>query len=181
MIVIADTAPLNYLALIDEIHILPLMYGKVIIPDAVFLELQSAGTPQEIRNWLESSPSWLEVKTVSSPPDMSLGKLDAGEREAIQLAEELSPSTIIIDDKEGRKAAEARNIKVIGTLGVLGDAAASGLVDLPKALEQLNETNFRLTSQLMQTILERDAERKSAGQTQTISEQTQQEQEPDNT
>jgi predicted nucleic acid-binding protein len=35
MIVVADTSPINYLLLIQEIDILPKMYGKVVIPRAV--------------------------------------------------------------------------------------------------------------------------------------------------
>src|SRR5260370_21519590 len=41
MIVVADTSPVNYLALIDEINILPQMFGRVLVPEAVFQELQS--------------------------------------------------------------------------------------------------------------------------------------------
>jgi len=31
-VVISDTSPLNYLVLIDEIDVLPRLYGRVIIP-----------------------------------------------------------------------------------------------------------------------------------------------------
>lgn len=40
MIVIADTTPVSYLILINEINILALLYGRVIIPMAVFEELR---------------------------------------------------------------------------------------------------------------------------------------------
>jgi predicted nucleic acid-binding protein len=33
MIVVADTSPINYLLLIQEIDILPKMYGKVVSPE----------------------------------------------------------------------------------------------------------------------------------------------------
>ena len=33
MIVIADTSPLNYLILIDEIHLLPDLFGRVLLPE----------------------------------------------------------------------------------------------------------------------------------------------------
>lgn len=35
MLVVADTSPLNYLAWINEVEILPQLYGKVIIPTEV--------------------------------------------------------------------------------------------------------------------------------------------------
>ena len=31
-VVVADTTPLNYLALIDEIEVLPRLYGRVLAP-----------------------------------------------------------------------------------------------------------------------------------------------------
>jgi predicted nucleic acid-binding protein len=35
MIVVADTTPLNYLALIGEVDLLPLLFGRVLVPGAV--------------------------------------------------------------------------------------------------------------------------------------------------
>jgi predicted nucleic acid-binding protein len=35
MIVVADTSPINYLILIEEIDILPKMYGSVVVPQTV--------------------------------------------------------------------------------------------------------------------------------------------------
>lgn len=40
MIVIADTTPLNHLILIDQVSLLRALYGRVIVPQAVFSELQ---------------------------------------------------------------------------------------------------------------------------------------------
>ena len=34
MIVVADTSPLNYLVLIDEIDLLPAIFGRVLLPHA---------------------------------------------------------------------------------------------------------------------------------------------------
>ena len=39
MIVVSDTSPICYLVLIEAIDLLPQLYGQVIIPQAVLLEL----------------------------------------------------------------------------------------------------------------------------------------------
>jgi predicted nucleic acid-binding protein len=39
-VVIPDTSPINYLVLIGEISLLPRLYGKILIPDAVLTELR---------------------------------------------------------------------------------------------------------------------------------------------
>jgi predicted nucleic acid-binding protein len=40
MIVIADATPLNYLILIDQAELLPRLFDRILIPPAVFAELQ---------------------------------------------------------------------------------------------------------------------------------------------
>ncbi|MGH9949283.1 MAG: hypothetical protein ACRD6X_19090 [Pyrinomonadaceae bacterium] len=39
MIIVADTSPINYLVLINEIDILPGLFEQITIPQAVFEEL----------------------------------------------------------------------------------------------------------------------------------------------
>ena len=40
MVVIADTSPLNYLILIGHVDVLKELYGEVVIPRAVLVELR---------------------------------------------------------------------------------------------------------------------------------------------
>jgi len=62
MIVIADTTPLNYLVLIDCVRVLPQLYGRVLIPPAVWQEFQRPETPEAVRAWLAKRPAWLEIR-----------------------------------------------------------------------------------------------------------------------
>ena len=62
MIVVADTSPINYLILIEEIDILPKIYGSVVIPHTVREELLRASAPQLVRSWVDHLPIWLEVR-----------------------------------------------------------------------------------------------------------------------
>ncbi len=48
MIVVADASPLNYLVLIDQIDLLPVLYQKVQIPEAVFAELRRPRAPKSV-------------------------------------------------------------------------------------------------------------------------------------
>src|SRR5271155_4824360 len=130
MIVVADTSPINYLILIEEIHILPKMYGTVVIPAAVRDELLRLSAPAMVGTWMGQLPSWLEVRVPENAPDALLAKLDPGERDAILLAGELRVDQLIVDDRQGRHEAEKRGIPVMGTLGVLREAARIGLLDL---------------------------------------------------
>lgn len=43
MIIVSDTTPLHYLILIDEVNLLPKLFGEIIIPVTVLNELAFTG------------------------------------------------------------------------------------------------------------------------------------------
>ena len=161
MIVVADTAPLNYLILIEQTGILPELYGRVIIPEAVVQELRHPSAPPSVRSWMGEPPVWLEIQRVQCPKaDATLEALDEGEREAIQLALELHAHLLLIDEKAGRQAAVRHSLRVAGTLAVLEQAAEHGLLDFPKALKRLQKTNFRLSADILEFFQTRNPKKK---------------------
>jgi len=162
MIVVSDTTPINYLVLVGKQDILPLLFGQVIVPEAVMRELQAAAAPPEVRQWLNSRPGWLQTKQTVTTPDADLSHLDEGEREAIQLAKELKADLLMIDERAGRDEALKRGLPVIGTLGVLEGAAERGLLDFPLVLAELKAHKFFLSPALERDFLERDARRKAS-------------------
>jgi predicted nucleic acid-binding protein len=131
-VVIADTSPINYLILIGQIDILPLLYTHLVIPWDVYTELTDIGAPLQVRRWAAQLPAWLEVRQ-SPDRDASLMDLDAGESAAIALAKLESEVLLLIDESSGRPEAARRGIPNTGTLGVLRRAATESLLDLPCA------------------------------------------------
>lgn len=109
MIVIADTGPINYLILIGEIEVLPALYLRILVPNAVCEELSRAKTPETVRTWISMPPAWLEVRSPINSDSTELAHLGSGERDAILLAEELGADQIIIDEALGRREARKRN------------------------------------------------------------------------
>ena len=97
MTVVSDTSPINYLVLIDCVHLLPDLFERVIVPQAVRDELLAAGAPDKVKNWITNPPVWFEVQQVSAV-DPSLNRLGGGEREAITLAQGISAHLILIDE-----------------------------------------------------------------------------------
>jgi predicted nucleic acid-binding protein len=81
--------------------------------------------------------------------DAALLKLDAGEREAIVLAEDAGADLIIVDELQGRRVAEGRGFTV---LGVLRDAASLGLINLDSTLNRLSETSFHLSPAILDRL-----------------------------
>ncbi|MGB5771271.1 MAG: DUF3368 domain-containing protein [Crocosphaera sp.] len=153
MIIISDTSPLCYLILIDCIEVLPVLYKNVIIPQAVYQELQAEATPKAVKEWIQNHPDWLIIKNITNASDSELNKLDKGEREAIILAEEVNADLLILDDKLARTIATQRSLKIIGLLGILIDAARNNLIDLPTKINELQQTSFFVSPKLLESIL----------------------------
>jgi len=163
MAVIADTSPLNYVLLIGAQEALPALYHRVLITESVLQELQHPDSPKIVAQWAARLPAWIAVVPASTfIVEPELMDLDPGERSAIALASIHQPGVLLVmDDWKGRREAERRGILTIGTLGVLRDAAAQGLVDLPTAFASLRQTSFRAPGDVMTALLTADARRAS--------------------
>src|SRR5712691_8267544 len=159
MIVVADASPLHYLVLIEQVALLPALYGQVIIPHAVHEELQHQKTPETVRVWMRHPPSWLDIRPSYPEYDPELWRLGRGERQVILLAQAISADVLLIDERNGRRAARSRGLRTVGTLGILDEAAARALIDLPAALARLQATTFYAPPELFEVILARDIER----------------------
>ena len=159
-VVVSDTSPLHYLILCGAETVLPRLFRQVVIPPTVFRELQQPNTPPLVQQWARSLPAWAAVQ---APKTLNLSlDIDAGELEAICLAREIKAAAVLMDDRAGRSAAIHCGLAVIGTIGLLEQAAARGLLELPATMERLRQTNARLDPDLIRAALERDKARKQA-------------------
>ena len=154
-LVVADTSPIFYLLSIGHIDLLPQLFGKVFLPDAVHKELCHPAAPSVVREWVDGLPAWAEVTAVEASDDATLQSLGAGERAAITLALSLHADLILIDERKGTTVALGKGFDVTGTLGVLGLAARRGLIDLADSFARLKRTNFRYRQEIMDELLNR--------------------------
>ena len=153
MIVVSNTTPLNYLILIGRAELLSAIYSNIVIPRAVYRELTSGRAPDIVRQWITDRPEWVDVADAPQIVDAHLESIQIGERETILVAEELNADLIVLDDRKARRLAHDRGLTVIGTIGILTDAAERGLIDLREALQALQTTSFRASSELLQSLL----------------------------
>jgi len=151
MIVVSDNGPVAFLIQIRRIEILVQLYGQVVIPPAVHTELLREQTPSIIRDWFAAPPRWIEVRSPNGL--LAPGRSGLGEREAIQLAIELS-APLLCDDRQATSQAKRSGLVVTGTLGVLQVAHARGLIEIEDAIEDLRvKTDFRLPVRIPEAIL----------------------------
>jgi predicted nucleic acid-binding protein len=109
---------------------------------------------------MANPPAWLEIRQTTTIADTALAELDAGERDAILLVQELNTDLLLIDEGDGYGAATQRRMRCMRTVGLLEQAGIHGLLELPEAIARLRCTNFRIHPTVLDDVLARDAERK---------------------
>lgn len=159
-VVISDTSPVRALAHLGILDWLRELFVEVVLPPAVAGELRNppAGLPVvEPGDW-----SFLRVQAPGNSRRVSqlCALLDAGEAEAIALAEELQAEVVLMDELAGRGIARQAGFAVIGTLGILLQAKQLGLCpEIRPLLDRLeSEIHFFISSSLQRTILQQAGE-----------------------
>jgi len=152
--VISNTSPLLYLHRIGAIHLLPKLFDKIWIPDAVKDELlvgKSKGYDVPVPGELD----WLQIVNPKSMPSEWLAlDLGSGEVAAMSLALENPKHVILLDDMLARRTAQAAGLSVWGTLKVLLEAKSRGLVEkVEPFVAKLNDSGMWISSDLNQRIL----------------------------
>jgi predicted nucleic acid-binding protein len=146
--VIVNTSPIQYLYQTNLLDLLPQMYGNIILPQGVAIELaegRSLGVALPNTKdypWFRPVPSPnLNLTTLSAAIDI----LGRGELEAIALGLENPDSLVILDDGLARNYAKDLGVKITGTIGVLLKAKQRGYLNLIKpVIEELILLGFRL-------------------------------------
>ena len=127
MIVVSDTSPLTALLTVREAELLPRLFQEVVIPTAVETELRRSHAT--LPGWLKILPAQ-NVAKVSAYAQL----VDAGEAEAIALAEEIKADRLLIDERKGRRLAREHGLPVVGLLGVVLLAKRAGLIPSARTL-----------------------------------------------
>ena len=156
MIVVSNTSPLTNLAAIAKFDLLQSLYGSLHIAHAIWDELNAKGRHWPGRDEVADA-DWIEQHSVQNRALVAALRrdLDRGEAETIALALELEADLVLLDEKEGRHAGQRLGLRVVGTVGVLLEARASGAIDMVRPyLDALRQTSgFYLSPSLYQHAL----------------------------
>jgi predicted nucleic acid-binding protein len=160
VVVVADASPANILIRVGQIDVLPSLFGRVTVPTSVAAEMSRPQTPAAVRDWVARPPAWFVV----AEPSVAINPTDQkhrGERDAIQLALDLS-APLLIDEAAPRRVAAKLGVAVIGTIGILERAADAGLIaDLRSVHLAIRATDFRVDDAILDASLRRHLERRS--------------------
>jgi predicted nucleic acid-binding protein len=137
------------------LHLLRDLYGKVLVPDAVWCEVTEAGQGKAGAAEIAAT-SWLERTTLGRSPDPLLrAELGPGEAEAISLAADRN-GLLIVDERQARRIAEiAYGLRVRGTVGTLVLAKRRHLLaEVRPVLERMQQGGYYLADVLIQAACE---------------------------
>ena len=153
MILVADASALIALSSCDSLALLEALFGTVLVPQAVFLEVTAVDKPQSdrLQSYLQG-----KVRAVDMRGFVFLDAFaDAGETQAMLLYKELAADYLLIDDKRGRKVAKINQIKTVGSLGVLLQAKRAGLISrVAPLIEKIAVSPVFMSESLIQTVLD---------------------------
>lgn len=156
MIVASNTSPLTNLAAIGQFQLLQALYGKVYIPDGVWVELNVFGKAWPGSKEV-SSAAWIEPRKVQNQGLVTVLRrdLDIGEAETIALALELKADLVFLDERDGRYAAQRLGLEVVGVIGILLEAKNKEQLEFLKPhLDDLRQqAGFYIRSSLYQYAL----------------------------
>lgn len=150
-VVFSNTTPLIALAGINRLDLLPALFGRVHLVEAVIEECAAGG--RVVVPDLRALP-WVEVVVATDPclPGLILS-LDRGERDTLDMARKRSASRVVIDERIGRDMAELLGLPVVGTLGVLLKAKALGLIpSFTDATEQMRHNGIYFHTRLLMQL-----------------------------
>ena len=131
--IISNTTPIITLLTISKLELLRDIYGKIIIPEGVYQEIEEGKNKNFYKDL--SQIDWVEIKSISDKKPLKyISDLDKGEAEVIVLANEINADLVIIDEKTGREYAKHFRLNLTGTVGILLKAKQLGFIKLIKPL-----------------------------------------------
>ncbi len=161
MNIVSNSSALINLARIGRLDILQQLYVEVTIPRAVWHEVVVEGAGRLGADTVKDA-TWIKTIAVTNKELVRAlqQELDAGEAEAIALAQEIGAELLLMDDHLGRQTAHHLGLRYTGLIGVLIEAKKKGLLNSVKPqIDKLREVaGFRISEELYLHVLQDEGE-----------------------
>lgn len=157
MVIVTDTTALIALAKIDHLEIIKKLWQVILIPKTVKEEVIE-GKPGSKKIYKAIKEGWIIVKEVKEDDLLKIlqSHLGPGESECIALAVEKKADLFVTDDKKAKSYAKKIGVNVIGTLGLIVQAAGESILtpeEAIKTIERLKEIDFRLSDVVIEQAI----------------------------
>ena len=135
--------------------LLKALFDRIVIPQAVYDEVVLRGEGEPGSREVDEA-KWIETRQVEDRLAVNLLReaLDAGESEAIVLAQELNAGFVLIDEALARRKARLIGLRMTGTLGILLMTKEAGLVPAVELLLlELRQTDFWMSDRVYRDVV----------------------------
>ncbi len=151
--IVSNTGPLIHL---DEAQALELLHlaGEIHVPNQVLAEMKYHKPGWERTDWIIVDVLSENYQRQSSAWQQA-GLLDAGEAEALALAQQASADWFLTDDAEARLLGKAFGLEVHGSLGIVLWGVAVGILRRSEAeaiLDRLARSSLFVSSKILREV-----------------------------
>jgi predicted nucleic acid-binding protein len=155
-LLVADSGPLIALARLDLLALPARYFDSVLVTASVWEEVTRSPKGSETERLalaLEGGHMALVDDPLEVAEAILQAGLDVGERNSIAYGLGMG-TTVLIDEKRGRRVAEALGVPVIGTLGLLLRGREEGVLpSLRASVEALQASGYFLSADLVDRVL----------------------------
>ena len=156
MIIVADSAPLIFLAKINQLPLLSDFFkAAILVPVVVRNEIIGPNVPPDEERLLEDFLSGCRMVAIRKPTRFARA-LSYADNCILTLAVKERADMILSDDRLLRKTAVIEGIQVTGTIGILIRATKSSLLTAENSVELLDELvdahNFRISTRVYEMV-----------------------------
>jgi len=155
---VINASPLILLGKINQLELAERLASRLIVPRSVFDEIATG----EQDRLTQSTLNWAQRHTqpdVAIPVSILNWDIGAGESQVLAHCVLINGSKAVLDDGEARAAAQSHRIPLLGTLGIILRAKASGLIAAARPLiEQLLANGSYLSGSLVREALRKVGE-----------------------
>lgn len=151
---VSNATPLIYLAKAGKLHLLRAVFGEVLIPEEVKVEVVDRGKELGKKDAYAVEAAieegWLVVEPARGSARVPI-ELDPGELAVLSLAKAVGVEEVLVDEVLARAAAKLLGLKPRGTVYVLLKALEMGKMDFGgffEALSELVASGFRFREEV---------------------------------
>lgn len=149
-----NASPIIALGKIGRLSLLDALCSRLVIPLAVVEEVTAGSARDGAADWIGGQRErFVQISEID--PLVVAWDLGKGEGEVLTWVKRNSGFEAIIDDRAARNCADALNIPVRGTVGIILPAKSAGLVRQVKPLfEELMQAGMRVDEVVLKTAIE---------------------------
>ena len=151
---VVDASPIILLAKAGRPELLSTCADRLLIPAAVAEEVRAAESDDPARSWVETAGSPFVAETQAVAPEIASWDLGRGESRVLSAAHRRDGWTAVVDDGAARRCAQALEIPVVGTLGVLVVARKVGTIEAVRpVVDHLVQPGLHVGKEVVERVL----------------------------